>query len=334
MDKDRNIAEILSCPLTIEDAWTELYRDQNLHNLIVTLRANDSTVFRMIGPFVGAQRIFIPSIKSLETVEGFTDKDINIVNILKDINSPESKIQINKFRSVVERYIKDIESTSNASFDIVPSFDSLTSSNPSSVQNINLQNPVIRQIKSLVDLLKIMDGRKKWQDCLLVNVVVVNRNEIRVLPLFRSILGLLSEECLMNFSTRPQEVKINGLKAHDITIARKGMGPSDSNFKIKLSKKCDYLSDKNIRTILSEGLIDIPSLVNKLSNEIRGGKYYYRLKTSYKMPEELYKTMHEEYNIVSEKKHIDAILENISDIPLEAFENMQSLDSSIDGLEI
>ena len=61
MGTKNNTVELLSIPKTSGDLWNEMHRDSNLWKLILNFRPNSEYVFRLLGPFVQGERLYIPS---------------------------------------------------------------------------------------------------------------------------------------------------------------------------------------------------------------------------------------------------------------------------------
>ena len=352
MSDTKDIAKILSCPSTMADAWLALFRNINCKDMMLKIYPEEQNNVRMVGPFVSAQRMFVPIIESINCC---TNTDI--ANILSEKNPDllSTKIRAVKTKIVAavranpKQYlpnerIKEFNGFAGSNYtdehilNLIPSlaFEGLQNvrrgprggrnsrnnrnydnmhprdafgppltepapqwnlgslSQPgelSTAEDISFRLNRLNQLKSAIDFLKVMEGSKKWQDCVMVNVVKLGQNKIRVLCLFRSLIDLLMVECRRVNPEHPGMVKINGLQAHNISISREGMGPTNSNFRVSLSRECDYLPPQIVEMLFSEGLIDIPDFVDKLNERVGCGSYYYRVRTPYKMAEEFYGTL-------------------------------------------
>jgi hypothetical protein len=380
MSNHKDVVELLSCTSTVSDAWTELYRSLNVRDLILKITPDSSSVLRMVGPFMSAERMFVPFTNdttfwsNIDIMAMVKEKDSVILS--KKIQELKSKI-VGEVRKNPRQLFtpKTIEENNGFTstkrsdgeiFNLIPAMVFTEMQNrqlrsgtgwvrdPLSIDRSRFDTGLqyagrqdmggqdrfdkLNQLKSLIDFIRILGGNKNWQDCLLVNVVVSpsrqSQGQIRILPLFRSIIDGLMLECRRMNRDRPAAIKINGLKAYDITITRQGMGPLNSNFRVTLSPDCGYLSKNNMGMIFTEGLIDIPAFVEKLNEKSSNGSYFYRVKSPYKMPEEFYSTLYDEYDQMVEKLHVDKVDEDIAELPSEAFENMQDINNPIASLEV
>lgn len=355
MSKD--VTEILSCPLNVTDIWTEFNRNLNVRDQMLKIVPGEIAVLRMLGPFVGAQRMFIPSVENTGVCENPEVMSIayekNPAVLLSKIQSVRSKIvaavrerPTRFFRSQMAKSYGNFAQCSDSTIlALLPQMDSDPAPVPRH-RNTQRLDPYLassadgdrtsplKQVKSLVDFLSIMEGDRNWQDCVLVNVMRVEHDQIRVFCLFRTIIDSLIADCRRINRRAPHTIILNGLKASNISVSRQGLGPRNSNFQVTISRECEFLSPRAVSKIFSDGLIDIPSFVERLNEKSYNGSYHYRVKSSYRMPEEFYGAINEEYSRMMEKSHVDGIDEDISEVPKEAFENMKDIHNPIANLEL
>lgn len=183
---------------------------------------------------------------------------------------------------------------------------------------------------TLLKYFKQIDTMSTWQKCIMVNAFVKSDPTtvpaIKIMTITRTLCRNIMERTELN----PNAI-LNGLYAQDISITRRGEGIR-TRFEVNLLPGSS-LSEDQMRYVLSNELIDIPSLITEL-NRCSSSSYYYRKTTDYRMPPEFTKVLLEERSRIEEERHFENVEEHLNEIPIEAFERRNNMREAIGSLEV
>ena len=321
--------EELSYVATVQDLWKELH--QELSHSLLYISNNDSPVtVRFLGPFVGASRFYCDYRKYFSAINGGgpTIDDVKIANRDRD--------EIEKLKGILRNKMNPRKNNR--------SFSPFTSDDTPTEDYIN----------------KI--GNSTWQKCIMVNTYQRKSNDIKVLPLTKT----LSEAIMSAFmgskvhNKKGKKIIVSGVMGSDITISKSSgnNGRAEAvdidgrvrrvrnnvaenwrnnennsylptSFNIALSKP-NSLSYTELEFIASNGLIDLPTLVNNLNKPT--STYIYRLDSGYKMSSEFVDALLAEGKSIEENEHLNDVENHINEIPREAFDNSNDIDGGSIGL--
>jgi len=168
-----------------------------------------------------------------------------------------------------------------------------------------------------------------WQRCVMTNAYVKDKEEgsIAIVPLTPTLCKSIIEVVMIN-----PDIKISGLNARDIIVLKKGRALK-SNFEITMSPSNTFLNHKQTNYVIEKGLLDIPTVLQKI-NAKKTSVYHYKIKTGYKMPNELMQCLIEDFNGVEENEHIQQAENDFEQLPPDAFEERSARDSAIGSLDV
>ena len=324
----KKTVEILSEPHRVCDLWDEMYSEANVHKLILNYFPNSRFCVRLLGPFVGAERIYVPKITDPK-IASFITPSIQIKLMRRDSESYQRVVEeINQYSKEVAPYQPRKRRRTGGLF------------NPNEDRNSDPS----KELTDVGSFIEKLYGNAKWQKVVLVNGFIKEESvsfgaasgiKIKIVPLFTTMVNSIFERS--HFRTSDvNDIRISGLCAYDLIITKEGAG-MQSRVTGSLSESSTHLSKDHLDYIMGKGLLDIPSVVNEV-NMRHQGPYYYRLNGSYKMSSELCGHLQDEFHCrqkyVEENNHMKAIDEKINQLPLEAFENSESSLDAIGSLEI
>jgi len=169
-----------------------------------------------------------------------------------------------------------------------------------------------------------------FQKCVITNAYIKsgdNRDEPKV-----KLVALSSAMCQEIVQKVPEEnTKISGLNARDITVSRKGSGLI-TRYDVAVRKEA-LLDKKVVQKIFSQGLVDIPSLLNAMNK--RNGAFYYQFQSDqYQMPEELVNALFNGMSKDEENQQLNRANQKLNTLPRNAFERVNRPMGSINSLEL
>lgn len=291
--------EQLSYSHTSGDLWDEMNRDLGNLRLVLNFVQGNSYTLRMLGPFMGIFRFYIPNALKM-------DNRIDIMGIADYNNNA-----IENARKIIKE-LHDSRKISTAVFTASEQF--------------------LSDIACYTDKVSLWKRHKTWQKCVMVNALIKSGDapsepQIKVITLNR----MLGNSLLQKTNGNPK-TKINGIYAHDISISRGGTTLKPI-YTISDFKAPTHLTDKEVEYLMANGLIDIPSLIKDINGR-SNSRYFYKINEGYKMPEEFISILMKEMKIKEEEKHLLQVEEELTDIPIDAFENSKKMRESIGSLEV
>lgn len=333
MTNPKETIELLSCSKTSLDLWDNIYKDSLNKNPILYFMPNQSYKFRLIGPFIRAERIYVGR-DNFNGVMGNCRETIDKINSILDGNSSLYEDETRKISD--DRLAKAKKAKEAKNSTVVPDLNPVSIRRQPRVlagairgggfMNLDALSTNTYAGPEVSDLLYRIFTKIGWQKCVMVNALLKPQNMVQIIPFISSL-------CDGIFQTAPRETKINGLFAHDIEIRKEGFG-LNTQFHVDLSDKASGLSKKEVEGIMSDGLIDIEEVLKEHLRMKEGSSYIYRIISSYKMSKELNGEFIKSVKKVDAKNHIDQVEDEINELPLEAFENQISLDNPIASLEL
>lgn len=168
-----------------------------------------------------------------------------------------------------------------------------------------------------------------WQRCVMTNAYVKDGREgsIAIIPLTPILCKTIIEVVMIT-----PELKISGLNARDLTILKNGRGLK-SNFEITMSPCNTFLTRKQTNYVIEKGLLDVPTVLQKINSK-KTSMYYYKIKTGYRMPNELMECLMEDFNGVEENEHMQQAENDFDQLPPDAFEERNLRDNAISSLDV
>lgn len=125
--------------------------------------------------------------------------------------------------------------------------------------------------------------------------------------------------------------KISGLNARDIILTRRGSGLI-TRYEVAVEREA-LLHEKIVSKIFSQGLVDIPSLLNAMNR--RNGAFYYQFQSDkYIMPQRLTNILFTDLKEIEEGRHLQRTNEKINTVPRNAFERAAKKIGPINSLEV
>lgn len=319
MSKSRfeQTVELLSQSYTSGDLWDELNRELSPEQLILYPKAGITYSLRLLGPFVGVERLYVPR-KSLRQYLSnneihqliHTKSDISTSNVLKAIGFDSSNNR--NIRNMLKNIYND----------------------KMSPVELDASRPIIDILQFLY---KLLEDKSRTQ-CIMVNslcMVEGQRKSIQVvsltIPIITSLFKL-SAEMSETLKIKPENVVINGLYAHDIFLKRDAR--NKGNIQVEINKQSSYLSTEDMEFILTKTLVDIPKLLDSL-NESDSHSYIYSKNINYGVSRDVMLGMMDSYNIKLENEHYQ-VVEDADPrlLPRNAFEESEQIDNSIGYLEL
>ena len=306
MSRYTKTLQALSRPYTGGDLWDELNRDLKPLGSLLNFPNDQEFRVRFLGPFLHVRRLYIPR-----------------TNLLAKYNfdlSTIDKIELSTIKKINEQI-----SYSNGS-----NGKKIQAYGDNYVGRWQRSHPAVPDIDRFKQFLdKLVEGRG-WQRCIMVNSFLQDTSD-NINRLKIAILNVTLCNSIVNQTNGNPDIKISGLNAHDVFITRRGMA-LNTNFEVKLSKKPNFLSEKDTEYIFSRGLLDIPSVIEGLP--IREGGYLYRIKSDYQMPSKFNDVLFKEMAAKEEDRQLIDVEKHIDDMPRSAFENFNKMSGSINSLEI
>ena len=184
------------------------------------------------------------------------------------------------------------------------------------------------ELNRAIEYLKKMAGLA-WQKCIMINAYQKPNGQPATIKIMTS-TRILNDTIVARTHNNPDAL-LSGLYAHDISIIRRGEG-LNTRYEVELLQPT-HLADTDVNFILNEGLIDIPTLIDRL-NKSTSTSYRYRMATSYKMPEEFTKALMKERVHFESDRAVSHVEERLNDIPFEAFERRNNMRDAIRSLEL
>jgi len=230
------------------------------------------------------------------------------------------------FMSIMRFYAPYLKS--NPKIDI----EAIANKNPGSIQIAidYFKHYSGRFEKKTAEYLKNLEaGNIGWQRCTMVNAYVVKSSSasgVKVLAMPRG----LSDVILDRINYNPN-IPLSGFFAHNVCITRRGEA-LQTVFEVKLEAQ-SWLNDKDMNTVLSNGLIDIPTLISHL-NRAKNSSYYYKKNTGYKMPTEYMKSLLEEKSHREIEHQLKQVEEHLDEMPVDALERRNNMREAIGSLEL
>jgi hypothetical protein len=296
--------EELSYVATPQDLWKELHQELNTRLLYID---NSPVTVRFLGPFVGASRFYCDYRKYFSAINGGGPRidDVKIANRDRD--------EIEKLKGFLRNKMNPHKKNR--------SFSSLTSDDTPTEDYIN----------------KI--GNSIWQKCIMVNTYQRKSNDIKVLPLTKTLCKAITNAFITSktHNKKGQKIIVSGVMGSDITISKRGGNNRSqtvyqpASFNITLSKP-NSLSYTELEFIASNGLVDLPTLVNNLNKPT--STYIYRLDSGYKMASEFVDALLAEGKGIEENQHLNNVENHINEIPREAFDNSNDIGGSIGLIDL
>jgi hypothetical protein len=190
-----------------------------------------------------------------------------------------------------------------------------------------------KQSKKFLELGKFVANVYKnmgFYKCIVTNSYIKSgegRNEPKV-----KLVAMTYAMCKEIIQKVPEaSTKIAGFHAKDITVIRRGSGLI-TRYEIDIDKE-SFLPEDAVQKILSQGLVDIPELLNAINK--RNGAFYYQFQSDqYRMPEDLMNTLFKDLNKAEESRHLNRANEKINTVPRSAFERANRTIGPINSLEL
>jgi len=313
-----SIIEEITLPNTAADLWDELYNSQS-SQVILSFRDGTGYKFRLLGPFVLGSRVFLaPNFKFYEYM---TPKELKQL-LRGDADVKKTVIQriLNKTPDSIRRKLH-VESTAD----------------------IKTHTTAGRKFSEMVNVIENICHKTQWQPIVFSNVVVLETNATyptsnpAIICLSKNLCYQILNEIIPLSKDRKDaaDKPISGLYAHDIMIARQGQG-INSKYTVRLSKQPEHLPNQLISYVLKEGLWDMHEIVKTGNKKVVNGKmngFIYRIGRSCKMSTELMSEIFEQTRKVDDAAYMDAVEEEIADLPKEAFESYAN-ENSISSLDL
>jgi len=307
--------ELLSHSYTAADLWDEFHKDIRSESSVLYPEAGRTYTLRLLGSFVDARRLYVPR-KNLRKYLSSEEIDQLIFTKSKDIS--------NKTLETMGIHRKGISLK-----------DLLTKLSDSTASPAERQatHPILDVVRFLYKLIE----DPSWPRCILVNVLgsaIGERTGIYMLPLtdqtvtplFKNIVKIARRKKI-----KPEDVRINGVYAHDIFL--KSNTHDKFSYDIDIDPKASFLSSEAIDFILSKGLIDVPKLL-PLLNESRNHYFLYNTAVNYRVTNDIMLDIVDIANMELENEHYHAVEEtNPRDLPPNAFDD-EEIDNSIGYLEL
>ena len=230
-------------------------------------------------------------------------------------------------------YAPFLKCQNEGKFDI----EGIADKNPDAIQKLrdffaNKRNSRDRKITDvypkMITFLRDIDKSMTWQKCIMVNGYIKGQSDVS--PLKIVTLTPRMADSIMTRARNNLNTPLSGLFAHDVSIIKNGDG-LNTVFDVRLLPP-SHLSEIEINYILSNGLIDIPTLIKELNNV--SSMYYYRLAVDYRMPEEFTKVLMEARARSEESAPFNHAEEHINEIPHEAFERRNNMREAIGSLDL
>jgi len=336
--KNTRTVELLSCPQTSGDLWTEIYKEDSPNNFILSFIPDSTYTMRLLGPFISARRLYIPhsnvsasfvNSKQIEDIRNGNEKLYDeIMNKIKE--SLHQMKPPKRTGKDIGKLIDEIDSESDfVDFRCPEPVPPSMNRRGQAYDNISLQ-----EYEQLIGFLKALKRGSGWQKHILVNALIRSSNVS--LPLSSKmviIVPLIKRLCQSIFNAvGSSNIKINGLYAHDLTVRKSGRG-LQTRYDVQLSRTPSHLPIEDVNQIFATGLLDIPSVIRDYAKNKFGG-YMYKMNSDYKMSEEFFAYLEEEFPVKDEAVHFQRVEENINNLPEEAFENRINVNDAIGSLDI
>jgi len=324
--------ELLSVASNADDLWQELHKEYNTSQLMVYMLPNYAHHIRLLGPFMSAQRIYIPKGVKYEymqrgKLEGLLQQDYNLIKELKDEVQVEAHPQQNTQQNT-QRNTQRSRTRRQSNYNI---------SNSLQRALLNIHADVKMNTSSIphnehINFLNKVES-SSWQNCAISNCLI--ENEIKLITLHRPMTTTLFDkvhQVATILGKEASDIKISGLHAHNIAIQKEGRG-LNVRYNVLLSDKPSHLFDDEVAKIFKVGLLDIFPTLNKLTFS-SSHPFIYRVEDSYRMAKNLYSDLHEESLNKNDDKQLNEVEKHINNLPIDAFENAVSSDNPIGSLEL
>ena len=332
--------ELLSENYKLQDMWDEI-NNERTKNVIIRFLPGTRYKLRLLGPFIQARRIYLP------TITRYQFDFLNMADIKKILNG-NHEVAINKLEKIKQEKNKlESKSKKEPKAPDVMGFNSgglpppqpgagyYSSSLNRFTAPLNTKEQQQKQLDDLVSLMQRLCNCNVWQKCVLVNAFIISSSKIQSSSKIHRLGILPVVNKMMNNMQLSQTKVISGINAHDIMILREGMG-LDTKYNMSLSNEVSCLSDAAIKYILKHGLYDIPKTL-KQHNKIailKSKNHIYKTNDKYIMENKLTETLRKSFVTLEEKKDLETCERNLDEIPDEAFENSEHLTDTINSLEL
>ena len=312
------IIEEITLPNTISDLWDELYKTQN-PQVIISFRDGTGYKFRLLGPFVRGSRLFLaPNSKFYEYM--CPDELTKILKGDREVCGTVIKRMLNKTPDSIRKKL-----------------------HVESIADLKLQSVTGRKFAEMASTIENMCYKTQWQPIVFSNAVILDTNAVfatanpAIVCLSKNLCYQILNEIIPLSKNRQDASKklISGLYAHDIMVSRQGQG-INAKYTIKVSKQPEHLPNSVVSFVLKEGLWDMQEIVKVCNKKVISGKmngFVYRIDRDCKMSSELMSEIFDQANQIDEAAYMDAVEEEIADLPKEAFENYAN-ENSIASLEL
>ena len=336
-----NTVEALSNIGTCGDLCIESNKNVNPNNLILHINPGIPYNLRFLGPFIYAERLYVHKeshvFAGTAEIKRIAKGDLALLEEILEkvktakLNSPPPP---NSNPNIPMSQTANSGTTINVGdvvrFDSGGNVASASLSSSTVPQTYHTPPKSQRRIyEEIEEFFRKLYSKHHWQKCTMVNVLVKESKEIKILPLISTMCQSI-QNCANGADG--MSTKISGVNARDIILQKEGRG-LQTTFRASFSANVTSLSYEEMEHVFSRGLLDIPQAMKAVNNHY-GHPYIYRKVSDYKMAETLYPDILEKYGHKQQEQHLVAIEENINDLPNEAFENQNNLDNPISALDI
>ena len=330
MTNSAKTLEVISCPQTVSDLWDDLQKDIDPSKIIMKLLPEISYRFRFIGPFVTVRRLFVPNIVS---------KNVKKEKVLAIMNGKEEIIDesMKKIFAVVKPNSKEAREADNffrrkmtGNFgQVCLMVNALVKPHPEVAGTFDLKViPINRQICTEI--------ASKGQN------VKINGLKARDIVIRKQYPQRQYPQYPPNSYANPPSVRPAPFSPfpsgpnNPLGIAISSyMDQSSPNFPTHTVEIMEesFIPQEQIDYLMRRGLFDIRTVIKDV-NEMNYGNYIYKEVSNYRMPKEFNDVIFDELAKPEENKHIEKAEEELSEVPRDAFENIDRLRGPINSLEV
>jgi hypothetical protein len=333
------VIKAISCPKKVKDLWDNFQESTKAQDLFLKMETGVAYRMRLLGPFVRARRIFVPTI------------------IKNNANKREIKSIINQDSKVIEEVSNrvshlpsyDKKAIEKAKIFLKGKTDKHFLGNLCTLSNALIKND------SNVFRLKIVT--LNWSTCQIIYQEHGANAKISGLKARDIVMKKEStqrnQRNQIQISNPPFGVFISDTSYSPIIGTTSGNPDAYGNSIVTMLQPVNaYEYDKNsfpvytanleeestltqsqIDYVMQNGLIDIIGVVKEINNS-GYGNYIYAGVPQYRMPKDLNESIFYGMDKIEENRHIEKVEEDISDVPNSAFENFEKMRGTINSLEV
>jgi hypothetical protein len=312
---------------TGRDLWDSIYQGCNAERLLHHFGPGCTNLFRFLGPFLNARRIYIPpEIKKRmgrQVLTSLFQRDEEA--LLKVIG----EFGLEKYVTLKQnRYGYVPVGVEPSIGNIVAIHHALATRGDKSTE------------ASVARFLHGLYYDKGWQNCILVNALLINGEnnfQLVVLPM-HSMISQSIMTSVANLAHKGKrggdlnKVKVCGIFAHNIKIGRSGTG-FKTKYTANVERKPSYLTDNQVEYICGNGLIDMRSFLKDIN--AKGNHFYhYVFESDYRMADHLMTDIKTEASRKIDEEEIEALEAEYDRLPVEAVQDPNRINNPISQLEV